>query len=81
MAVIEACKEVWLKELFKELSDQLQISTLLWDSQSAIFLTKAKFIGYKTGPPTKGSKEKRAPTYPQQKPDKSITTHLSQKVY
>ena len=41
MAVIEACKEaLWLKGLFGELSDQLQISTLFCDSQSAIFLTK-----------------------------------------
>ena len=33
MAVIEACKEaLWLKGLFGELSDQLQISTLFCDS-------------------------------------------------
>ena len=41
MAVIEACKEtLWLKRLFRDLSEQLQISTLYYDSQSAIFLTK-----------------------------------------
>ena len=41
MAVIEACKEaIWLKGLFGELSDQLHISTLFCDSQSAIFLSK-----------------------------------------
>ena len=41
MTVTEACKEaLWLKGLFGELSDQLKISTLFCDSQSAIFLTK-----------------------------------------
>ena len=41
MVVTEACKEtLWLKGLFGELSDQLQIGTLFCDSQSAIFLTK-----------------------------------------
>ena len=41
MAVTETCKEAfWLKGLFGELSDQLQISTLFCNSQSAIFLTK-----------------------------------------
>ena len=33
----EACKEtLWLKGLFRELSDQWKISTLFCDSQSAI---------------------------------------------
>ena len=41
MTVAEAYKEtLWLKGLFGELSDQLQVSTLFCDSQSAIFLTK-----------------------------------------
>ena len=41
MVVTEACREtLWLKRLFGELSEQLQISTLFCDSQSAIFLTK-----------------------------------------
>ena len=41
MTVIEACKEtLWLKRLFRELSEQLQISSLCYDSQSVIFLTK-----------------------------------------
>ena len=38
MTVTKACKEtLWLKGLFGELSNQLQISTLFYDSQSAIF--------------------------------------------
>ena len=41
MIVTKACKEtLWFKGLFGELSDQLQISTLFCDSQSAIFFTK-----------------------------------------
>ena len=41
MTVAEAYKDtLWLKGLFGELSDQLQVSTLFCDSQSAIFLTK-----------------------------------------
>ena len=41
MAATEACKEAfWLKGLFGELSDQLQINTLFCDNQSAIFITK-----------------------------------------
>ena len=41
MAVTETCKNaLWLKGLFGELSDQLQISTLFCDSQIDIFLTK-----------------------------------------
>ena len=45
MVVIEGCKEaLWLKGLFGELSDQLQISTLFCDSQIAIFLTEDKMF-------------------------------------
>ena len=47
--VTEACKEaLWLKGLFGELSDQLQISTLVCDSQSAIFLTKDQMFHERT---------------------------------
>ncbi|KAG8496781.1 hypothetical protein CXB51_008001 [Gossypium anomalum] len=43
MAITEACKEaIWLKGLFSELNEDLQISTVFCDSQSAIFLTKIK---------------------------------------
>ena len=43
MTVTEACEEaLWLKGLFVELSDQLQISTLFCDNQSAIFSLKIK---------------------------------------
>ena len=39
MAGTKACKEaLWLKGLFGELSDQLQISTLFCDCQITIFL-------------------------------------------
>ena len=38
MAVTKACKEVlWLKGLFRERSEQLQINTLFYDNQGAIF--------------------------------------------
>ncbi|KAG8480749.1 hypothetical protein CXB51_025125 [Gossypium anomalum] len=41
MAITEACKEaIGLKGLFSELNEDLQISTVFCDSQSAIFLTK-----------------------------------------
>ncbi|KAG8489015.1 hypothetical protein CXB51_016942 [Gossypium anomalum] len=41
MAITEACKEaIWLKGLFSKLNEDLQISTVFCDSQSAIFLTK-----------------------------------------
>ncbi|KAG8496957.1 hypothetical protein CXB51_008164 [Gossypium anomalum] len=41
MAITEAYKEaIWLKGLFSELNEDLQISTVFCDSQSAIFLTK-----------------------------------------
>ncbi|KAG8473757.1 hypothetical protein CXB51_035572 [Gossypium anomalum] len=41
MAITEACKEaIWLKGLFNELNEDLQISTVFCDSQDAIFLTK-----------------------------------------
>ena len=45
MVVTEACKvALWLKGLFRELSDQLQNNTLFCDSQSTIFLTKAQMF-------------------------------------
>ncbi|KAG8474295.1 hypothetical protein CXB51_034132 [Gossypium anomalum] len=45
MAIIETCKEaIWLKGLFSELNEGLQISTVFCDSQSAIFLTKDEFV-------------------------------------
>ncbi|KAG8497256.1 hypothetical protein CXB51_008476 [Gossypium anomalum] len=41
MAITEACKEaIWLKGLFSELNEDLQISTVFCDSKSVIFLTK-----------------------------------------
>ncbi|KAG8498115.1 hypothetical protein CXB51_006865 [Gossypium anomalum] len=41
MAITEACKEdIWLKGLFSEFNEDLQINTVFYDSQSAIFLTK-----------------------------------------
>ncbi|KAG8474672.1 hypothetical protein CXB51_031137 [Gossypium anomalum] len=41
MAITEACKEaIWLKGLFSELNEDLQISTVVCESQSAIFLAK-----------------------------------------
>ncbi|KAG8488765.1 hypothetical protein CXB51_016773 [Gossypium anomalum] len=41
MVITEACKEViWLKGLFSELNEDLQISIVFCDSQSAIFFTK-----------------------------------------
>ena len=49
MTVTEACKEaLWLKGLFGELSDQLQISTLFFDNQSVIFLTKEQMFHERT---------------------------------
>ncbi|KAG8481466.1 hypothetical protein CXB51_026218 [Gossypium anomalum] len=41
IVITEACKEaIWLKGLFSELNEDLQINTAFCDSQSAIFLTK-----------------------------------------
>ena len=41
MAIIEAFKEaIWLQGLFGELSDNVKIITVNYDSQSAIYLTK-----------------------------------------
>lgn len=49
MAIAEACKEaVWLKGFFSELSEDLQISSLFSDSQSAIFLTKDQMYHERT---------------------------------
>jgi hypothetical protein len=49
MAITEACKEaIWLKGLFGELSEDLQITTVFSDSQSAIFLTKDQMFHERT---------------------------------
>ncbi|KAG8474867.1 hypothetical protein CXB51_031602 [Gossypium anomalum] len=49
MAITEAYKEaIWLKGLFSELNDDLQISTVFCDSQSAIFLTKDQMFHERT---------------------------------
>ncbi|KAG8474748.1 hypothetical protein CXB51_031715 [Gossypium anomalum] len=49
MAITEACKEaIWLKGLFSELNEDLQISTVFCDSQSAIFLTKDQMFHGRT---------------------------------
>ncbi|KAH1046704.1 hypothetical protein J1N35_037488 [Gossypium stocksii] len=49
MAIAQACKEaIWLKGLFSELNEDLQISTIFCDSQSAIFLTKDQMFHERT---------------------------------
>ena len=49
MTVTEAWKEaLWLKGLFGELGNQLQISTLFCDNQSTTFLTKDQMFYEKT---------------------------------
>ncbi|KAG8491200.1 hypothetical protein CXB51_014356 [Gossypium anomalum] len=49
MAIAEACKKViWLKGLFSELNEELQIGTVFCDSQSAIFLTKDQMFHERT---------------------------------
>ena len=49
MAITEACKEaIWLKGLFSGLSEELQVSTMYCDSQSAIFLTKDQMFHERT---------------------------------
>ncbi|KAG8498213.1 hypothetical protein CXB51_006868 [Gossypium anomalum] len=49
MAITEAYKEViWLKGLFSELNEDLQISTIFCDSQSAIFLIKDQIFHERT---------------------------------
>ncbi|KAG8475264.1 hypothetical protein CXB51_032125 [Gossypium anomalum] len=49
MAITEACKKaIWLKGLFSELNEDLQISTVFCDSQSAIFLTKDQMFHERT---------------------------------
>ncbi|KAG8491178.1 hypothetical protein CXB51_014420 [Gossypium anomalum] len=49
MAITKACKEaIWLKGLFSELNEDLQISTVFCDSQSAIFLTKDQMFHERT---------------------------------
>ena len=49
MAITKACKEaIWLKGLFGELSDNLQITMVFCDSQSVIFLTKDHMFRQKT---------------------------------
>ncbi|KAG8479138.1 hypothetical protein CXB51_029778 [Gossypium anomalum] len=49
MAITEACKEaIWLKGLFSELNEDLQISTVFCDSQSVIFFTKDQVFHERT---------------------------------
>ncbi|KAG8486072.1 hypothetical protein CXB51_019444 [Gossypium anomalum] len=49
MTITKACKEaIWLKGLFSELNEDLQISTVSCDSQSAIFLTKDQMFHERT---------------------------------
>ncbi|KAG8474857.1 hypothetical protein CXB51_031589 [Gossypium anomalum] len=49
MAITKACKEaIWLKGLFSELNEDLQISTVFCDSQSAIFLIKDQMFHERT---------------------------------
>ncbi|KAG8486221.1 hypothetical protein CXB51_019619 [Gossypium anomalum] len=49
MAITEASKEaIWLKGLFSELNEDLQISTVFCDSQSVIFLTKDQMFHERT---------------------------------
>ncbi|KAG8496528.1 hypothetical protein CXB51_007650 [Gossypium anomalum] len=49
MAITEACKEaIWLKGLFSELNEDLQISTIFCDNQCAIFLTKDQIFHERT---------------------------------
>ncbi|KAG8493469.1 hypothetical protein CXB51_010771 [Gossypium anomalum] len=49
IVITEACKEaIWLKGLFSELNEDLQISTVFCDSQSAIFLTKDQMFHGRT---------------------------------
>ncbi|KAG8482498.1 hypothetical protein CXB51_024223 [Gossypium anomalum] len=49
MAITEACKEaIWLQGLFSELNEDLQISTVFCNSQSAIFLTKDQMFHQRT---------------------------------
>ena len=48
MTIIEACKEaIWLKGLFSEFSEDLQIFTVFYDSQSVIFLIKDQIFHVK----------------------------------
>ncbi|KAG8484888.1 hypothetical protein CXB51_021392 [Gossypium anomalum] len=49
IAITEACKEaIWLKGLFSELNEDLQISTVFCDCQNAIFLTKDQMFHERT---------------------------------
>ncbi|PHT38252.1 hypothetical protein CQW23_21825 [Capsicum baccatum] len=49
MVITEAFKEtIWLKGLFRELSKNLQITTIFYNSQSAIFLTKDQMFHERT---------------------------------
>ncbi|KAG8503654.1 hypothetical protein CXB51_001636 [Gossypium anomalum] len=49
MVITEACKEaIWLKRLFSELNEDLQINTVFCDNQSAIFLTKGQMFHERT---------------------------------
>ncbi|KAG8472188.1 hypothetical protein CXB51_036924 [Gossypium anomalum] len=49
MVITKACKEaLWLNGLFSELNEDLQISTIFGDSQSAIFITKDQMFHERT---------------------------------
>ena len=49
MTITETCKEfIWLKGLFSELNEDLQIRTVFCDSQSVIFLTKNQMFHERT---------------------------------
>ncbi|KAG8501656.1 hypothetical protein CXB51_004770 [Gossypium anomalum] len=49
MAITEACKEaIWLKGLFSEHNEDLQINTVFCDSQSTIFLAKDQMFYERT---------------------------------
>ena len=49
MAIIEAIKEaIWLKGFFVKISNGLKMSTVFYDSQSVIFLTKDQIFHERT---------------------------------
>ncbi|KAG8472802.1 hypothetical protein CXB51_034693 [Gossypium anomalum] len=49
MVITEACKEaIWLKGIFSDLNEDLQISTVFCDSQNTIFLTKDQMFHERT---------------------------------
>lgn len=49
MAITKACKEaIWLKGIYSELNEDLQITTVLCDSQRAILLTTDQMFHERT---------------------------------